>query len=76
MGNALRGWKPHPPWVVARERDHRGQDARVPRESPMQRGISLATLRHRIINHRNNWATGHPTIGWRPLAQEMLLKCR
>ena len=63
----LRGWKPHPMGGrVALPRDHRGQDARVPRGGQMQRGNFLATRRHRIINHRNNRATGHPTIELRP----------
>ncbi len=51
---------------VALPRGRRGQDARVPRGGQMQRRISSAMRFHRSINHLNNRATGHPTIGWRP----------
>ncbi len=55
-----------PPRGRARFRPgRRGQDARAPRESNATR-ISFSMSRHRIINHRNNGAAGHPTIEERP----------
>ena len=58
-----RGQDAHVPRERARLRPgRRRQDVRVPRKGQRQSGISLSTRFHRIINHRNNRATGHPVI--------------
>ncbi len=50
--------------------DEARRDAAPPtaatKRSPLPRGF------HRIIKHRNNRTTGHPTIGWRPRRRSAL----
>ncbi len=63
LGSCAARLEAAPPKGRARLRPgRRGQDARVPRVSNATRRLFAMRL-HRIIIHRNNRATGHPTIG-------------